>query len=224
MTIPTDWVVEFSDPVVGNRWGEEYLRLDLKGRDCGSGVVSSQHDRRFLFASGEDLLRGPARGSHGACAVGGVMSVEASSNQRPSRAAEYAVDEFMDTRWESEFSDPQWLMLGMVQEMAFTTVELYWQNAHGKVYDIDVSDDGVRWETVYSETNGSGGVDVIDLTSTGNSGRYIRMYGRERGTPWGYSLFDFKVSGNPLQEPLQPPEMPLVSCNAIIGQEGKYHV
>ncbi len=53
--IPADWVVEFSDPVVGNRWGEEYLLLDLKGRDCGSGVVSSQHDRRFIFASGESF-------------------------------------------------------------------------------------------------------------------------------------------------------------------------
>jgi hypothetical protein len=218
-TIPTDWVVEFSDPVVGNRWGEEYLLLDLKGRNCGSGVVSSQHDRRFIFANGEDFLTGPARGSHGACAVGGVMSVLASTNLKP---AENAVDHSMETRWESEFSDPQWLMLGMVEEMSFTTIKLYWDSAHGKSYDIDISDDGETWDTVYSETNGVGGLDVIDLT--GNSGRYIRMYGHERGTQWGYSLFDFKVSGDPVSEPFQPPEMPSVSCSAIIGQEGKYHV
>jgi hypothetical protein len=145
--------------------------------------------------------------------------VLASTNEKP---AEHAVDEFMETRWESEFSDPQWLMLGMVQEMAFTTVELYWQDSHGLIYDIDVSDDGETWETVYKETNGIGGLEVIDIT--GNSGRYIRMYGHKRGTRWGYSLFDIKVSGDPLPEPFQPPEMPLVSCSAIIGQEGKYHM
>jgi hypothetical protein len=218
--IPTDWIVEFSDPVVANRWGEEFLQLDLKGRDCGPlNEVSSRHDRRFIYASSSDTFTGPARRGHGACAVGGIMSFLASTNKQP---AEYAVDGSMETRWESEFSDPQWLELGMVQEMAFTTVELYWQNAHGKKYDIDISDDGETWETVYSETNGIGGLDVIDLT--GNSGRYIRMYGHERGTPWGYSLFDFKVSGNPLSETFQPPKMPLVSCSAIIGQEGKYHV
>jgi hypothetical protein len=138
------------------------------------------------------------------------------------KPAEHAVDEFMETRWESEFSDPQWLMLGMVQKMAFTTVELYWQTSYGLIYDIDISDDGETWDTVYKETNGIGGLDVIDIT--GNSGRYIRMYGHTRGTSWGYSLFDFKVSGDPVSEPVQPPKMPSVSCSAIVGQEGKYHV
>ena len=110
----------------------------------------------------------------------------------------------------------------MVEEMSFTTVELYWDAAYGKVYNIDISDDGITWDTVYLETNGVGDLNVIDVT--GNSGRYIRMYGHERGTTWGYSLFDFKVSGDPVSEPFQPPEMPLVSCSAIIGQEGKCHV
>ena len=101
----------------------------------------------------------------------------------------------MSTRWESEFSDPQWLMLDMGGEISFTTIELSWEAAYGKSYYIDISDDGQTWTTVYLETNGSGGLDVIDLT--GNSGRYIRIHGHERGTQWGYSLFDFKVSGDP---------------------------
>jgi hexosaminidase len=145
--------------------------------------------------------------------------VLASTNKQP---AEQAVDGSMETRWESEFSDPQWLQLGMVQEMAFTRVELYWQDAYGKEYDIDISDDGETWTTVYSETNGVGGLDVIDLP--GNTGRYIRMFGKKRGTQWGYSLFEFNVSGNPLLEPFPPPELPLVSCSAIVGQKGKCHV
>ena len=46
--IPSTWVLEFSDPVIGNRWGEEKLKLTVRGRDCGD-YVSSQHDRRYFW-------------------------------------------------------------------------------------------------------------------------------------------------------------------------------
>lgn len=65
--IPEDWVIEFSDPVVGNRWGEEFIMLDLMGRYCGpGGLVSSQHDRRFLY-SGLEFMPPDTWGNHGAC-------------------------------------------------------------------------------------------------------------------------------------------------------------
>jgi hypothetical protein len=115
----------------------------------------------------------------------------------------------MVTRWESEFSDAQWLRLDMGVEISFTTVELYWETAHGTSYDIDISDDGETWNTVYKERNGNGGVDVIDLS--GNSGRYIRMYGRERSSNYGYSLFDVKVSGDPLTPSSDPIPSPPAS-------------
>ena len=38
--------VEFSDNIMGHRFGIETISLQLPGRDCG--VVTSQHDRRFL--------------------------------------------------------------------------------------------------------------------------------------------------------------------------------
>ncbi len=120
------------------------------------------------------------------------VSAVASSNQRP---AENAIDGSISTRWESDFSDPQWLMLDMGMDIPFSTVELHWEAAYAKVYNIDISDDGVTWTTIYSETNGSGGTEVIDLS--GNSGRYIRMYGIERDTIHGYSLYEFIVSGDP---------------------------
>jgi hypothetical protein len=65
--IPKDWVIEFSDPVVGNRWGEEYMQLELRGRACmDNGVVSSHHDRRFIY-SGPEFMADQAWGKHGAC-------------------------------------------------------------------------------------------------------------------------------------------------------------
>ncbi|MFL5801733.1 MAG: hypothetical protein ACJ8CR_08315, partial [Roseiflexaceae bacterium] len=46
---------------------------------------------------------------------------------------------------------------------------------------------------LFSTTTGDGGVD--DLTVSG-SGRYVRMYGTQRGTAYGYSLWEFEVYGS----------------------------
>lgn len=63
--IPADWILEFSDPVVGNRWAVEYIQMTIQGRDCGTnGRVSSQHDRRFMNNLFVDET---AWGAHGAC-------------------------------------------------------------------------------------------------------------------------------------------------------------
>ena len=73
--IPTDWIIEFSDPVFGHRWSEEKIRLNVVGRQCGpnSGtlIVSSQHDRKYLVSDDGGLNRalrptGKGRG-RGAC-------------------------------------------------------------------------------------------------------------------------------------------------------------
>jgi hypothetical protein len=44
--IPSDWVVEFSDTIMSHRFGVEAVALEMQGRECG--IVTSQHDRRFL--------------------------------------------------------------------------------------------------------------------------------------------------------------------------------
>jgi hypothetical protein len=72
-TIPSDWVVEFSDPVMSNRFGSiEHINLSLNGSLCGlGGLVSNQHDRRFIW-SGDSYLQDEAWGNTGACAAGNV--------------------------------------------------------------------------------------------------------------------------------------------------------
>ncbi|MBY0427252.1 MAG: T9SS type A sorting domain-containing protein, partial [Cytophagales bacterium] len=40
---------------------------------------------------------------------------------------------------------------------------------------------------------GDGGID--NLTGLSGTGRYVRMYGTQRATAWGYSLFEFEVYG-----------------------------
>lgn len=53
--IDPTWVIDFGDLTVSNRWGEEFLYLDVQGRNCddeGANTISSLHDRRF-YAGGD---------------------------------------------------------------------------------------------------------------------------------------------------------------------------
>ena len=56
---------------------------------------------------------------------------------------------------------------------------LNWEAAYATAYQIQVSDDGTTWTTVYSTTTGTGGTQTLTVTGTG---RYVRMYGTARAT------------------------------------------
>ncbi|MBN1409796.1 MAG: discoidin domain-containing protein, partial [Spirochaetales bacterium] len=103
-----------------------------------------------------------------------------------------AVDGNTGTRWGSDFSDPQWIMIDLGSTVSISRVVLRWETAYGRSYQIQVSANGSSFTNIYSTTSGNG--DVDDLSVSG-SGRYIRMYGTARGTGWGYSLWEFEVYG-----------------------------
>ncbi|MFI6096293.1 discoidin domain-containing protein [Lentzea sp. NPDC051213] len=101
-----------------------------------------------------------------------------------------AVDGNNGSRWASDWADPQWISVDLGAVTAFQHVQLVWEGAFGRAYEIQVSDDGGNWRSVYGTTTGSGGVDSIDVNA---SGRYVRVHATQRGTGWGYSLYEFGV-------------------------------
>jgi hypothetical protein len=101
-----------------------------------------------------------------------------------------AVDGSLTSRWASDWSDPQWLRVDLGASTTFQHVQLVWESAYGRSYELQVSDNDSDWRTVYSTTSGNGGVDDIDVNATG---RYVRLYGTARGTGWGYSLYELGV-------------------------------
>jgi hypothetical protein len=115
----------------------------------------------------------------------------ASSLENASYPATNAVDGNPTTRWSSAFSDPQWIYVDLGATYNISEVVLYWEAAYGKSYQIQVSPDATNWTPIYSTTNGLGGTE--DLAGLSGTGRYVRMYGMARGTPYGYSLFEFQV-------------------------------
>ena len=103
-----------------------------------------------------------------------------------------AVDGNTGTRWSSAFSDPQWLEVDLGTPHDITKVVLDWETAYAVAFQIQVSDDGTTWTDIYSTTTGTGGSRTLSVSGTG---RYVRMYGTQRATPWGYSLWEFQIFG-----------------------------
>ncbi|MGL1904381.1 MAG: S8 family serine peptidase, partial [Fibrobacterales bacterium] len=114
--------------------------------------------------------------------------------------ASHATDGDATTRWSSDFSDPQWVMIDLAGAFDIHRVVLNWETAAARVYTVQVSSDGSSWTTIHTENNGNGGVDAINASATNVT--HIRMHGTQRTTEWGYSLFSFEVFGIPhIQEP-----------------------
>jgi beta-glucanase (GH16 family)/PKD repeat protein len=127
--------------------------------------------------------------------------VVASSQESAALSASAAVDGNGGSRWASTWSDPQWIYVDLGQTHNISRVVLNWEAAYGQGYEIQVSDDASSWSTVYSTTNGDGGIDDVSVAA---SGRYVRLYGTARGTSYGYSLWEFEVYGGGDGGPSEP--------------------
>ncbi|KAB8166558.1 hypothetical protein FH609_002720 [Streptomyces sp. 3MP-14] len=103
---------------------------------------------------------------------------------------EHATDGDNATRWASEWADPQWLQVDLGASTAIDTVQLFWETSYARAYEVQVSDDGANWTSIHTVTDGAGGVETAEVNG---SGRYVRVLGTERGTGWGYSLYEFGV-------------------------------
>jgi len=118
--------------------------------------------------------------------------VLASSQENAGTPASAAVDGNAGTRWSSAFSDPQWIRVDLGATAAIDQVTLVWEAAFARSFQIQVSPDGSAWTTIFSTTTGTGGTQTLAITGTG---RYVRMNGTVRATPYGYSLWEFQVFG-----------------------------
>jgi beta-galactosidase len=114
------------------------------------------------------------------------------STSYPGLPASNATDGSSASRWSSQFSDSQWIYVDLGAVHTIRQVVLRWETAYGRGYRLQVSSDAASWMDVYATTTGDGGTDDITLSSP-LSGRYVRMLGTQRGTVYGYSLWEFEV-------------------------------
>jgi hypothetical protein len=120
-----------------------------------------------------------------------ALGKQPTTSPNPIQAAANAFDGNGKTRWESAYTDAQYITVDLGSVQTIDRIRLTWESALGKDFTLDVSNDGSTWETA---------VPVSDNTSTSNEyanlgkrGRYVRMNGIARGTAYGYSLYEFEV-------------------------------
>ena len=118
-------------------------------------------------------------------------NVVASSTTGASKSASMVADGGTGSRWESEYSDHQWIYIDLGKEEKIDNVVLKWEAAFAKEYDLQVSNDTKEWKTVYTNKEGKGGTEEIELEPV--TARYVKLAGIKRATQFGYSLFEFEI-------------------------------
>ena len=121
-------------------------------------------------------------------------AIEATSFESDVLGAANAVDGDLNTRWSSAYADPQSLTIDLGESRDIARIVLKWEAAYGKAYKLQISDDQETWTDIISVSSGSGGDDDHLVSARG---RYVRMLGLERGTEWGYSLWEFWIFDRP---------------------------
>ncbi len=146
------------------------LALTLTLIPANAGITASASNTSVNLAAGKTAYASTVNGSN---------------------TAAKATDANGSTRWESEYTDSEWIYVDLGSKQIMDCVEINWEGAYGKEYYLQVSDDGLDWTTVTYVTNGDGGTDTLKFDAA--VGRYVRMYGLDRGSMWGYSIYEMKV-------------------------------
>jgi chitosanase len=120
--------------------------------------------------------------------------VLASSTVSTDYLASRGVDDNLGSRWASvTAAGSQWLRIDLGAARKITRVKLTWEKAFASGYRVQTSPDAASWTDLYATRAGDGAVD--DLKNLTGSGRYVRVLGTQRGTTFGYSLWEFQVYG-----------------------------
>jgi len=183
-------------------------RSEPRRRVVAAAVATFSLVAGLLVAAALTVGIPPGAASTAAAASCGTTNVAlgktatASSTENAGFPASNAVDGNTGTRWSSAFSDPQWLEVDLGSSQSICQVTLNWETAYGKAFQIQTSANNSTWTTIYSTTAGTGGTQTLPVTGTG---RYIRMYGTARATPYGYSLWEFQVYAGTSASPSPSP-------------------
>ena len=122
----------------------------------------------------------------------------------------FAVDGDAESRWGSAWGtgqggsprdpntdgdpDDEWLDVDLEQTTDVTRVEVEWEGAFASAYGVETSFDGRDWTTAASVSEGDGGLDVFDF-ATPVPARFVRVRATERGTEYGYSIYELRAFG-----------------------------
>ncbi|MBD8078580.1 discoidin domain-containing protein [Cellulosimicrobium arenosum] len=166
------------------QWGVSLWELQVFGSD-GAGDPDPDPD--------------PDPTTDGLLSYGRPGTASSSQEQDPSCwdcTPDKALDLDPASRWATSpatgWVDEGWIAVDLGAPAHVSSVVLQWDPAYATGYDVEVSDDGSSWRSVYSTTTGSGFKETIPLDA---DGRHVRVHMNDRSSAYGYSLWEFQVYG-----------------------------
>ena len=121
------------------------------------------------------------------------VTVSASSERN---AASKAVDGAMDSRWESDQGvDPQYLQIDFGNVYALKTILIYWEAASAREYEVQVSADGVEFQTLTEVASNDGKRTDELILSEEIEVRSVKIYCKSRTTTYGDSIYEIGCYG-----------------------------
>ncbi len=109
-----------------------------------------------------------------------ALTITSSSAMGGNTAAK-AGDGDATTRWESGRTDAEWIQFDFGTKTQLGYMKLVWENAYGKEYAIQISDDGQTWYQLRYVADGKGGTE--EFMNLNANVRYVRMQRREARDP-----------------------------------------
>lgn len=141
-----------------------------------------------------------------------------------------AFDNNVNTRWDSvegSTADPSWIQVNLGYVANIHSISINW-NAEAADYVLQVSNDPNNWpststiQTISGNTSGAGIVTFSGLNATG---QYVRMYGTQRATNYGYSINEFQIVGSFVTNSTTAPSITSASTAAgTVGTAFSYQI
>lgn len=124
------------------------------------------------------------------------------SGAAPGEGPEQVLDGNLYTRWKSgSLSPDQWLQLDFGGAREYGGLVIDWdEHDYAVAYEVQASDDGEQWTTVYRSTRGNGGRDYVYLPDGESHALRIAMRSSSRGQ--GYAIRQLALL--PLELALSP--------------------
>ncbi|UXH78239.1 di-heme oxidoredictase family protein [Roseateles amylovorans] len=122
-----------------------------------------------------------------------VVKATSSASENNANGPDKAVDGNLTTRWSSTPDDKAWIQFDFGAKTQIGYMKLIWENAYGKEYALQVSDDGETWYQLRYVAGGKGGTE--EFFNLNANVRYVRLQGVARATQYGYSLFEVTFNG-----------------------------
>jgi cellulose 1,4-beta-cellobiosidase len=190
--------------------GTAFNNLDVKSLiddSVARGVTNANHylldaEAGFEIWQGGQGLATNSFSFNATAGTGGGSSplsqgkpVTASSVENSTFPPSNAVDGNTSTRWSSAFQDGQWIDVDLGSSHQISSVVLNWEAAYARQYRVQVSNDPTFATStdLFATSSGTGGVNTLNVSG---NGRYVRVLGQTRATPYGISLWEFQVFGS----------------------------